>query len=53
MRQGYVSVAAAAEFYGVVIDPETFAVDHVATERMRSRLRQADETHASQQVHSA
>ena len=33
VRQGYVSVAAAAELYGVVIDPETFEIDHVATAR--------------------
>ena len=31
VRQGYVSVEAAAELYGVVIDPETFAVDAAAT----------------------
>jgi N-methylhydantoinase B len=36
VKQGYVSLAAAAELYGVVIDPETLAVDRVATERLRS-----------------
>jgi N-methylhydantoinase B len=37
VRQGYVSVEAAAELYGVVIDPETFAVDAAATARLRAR----------------
>jgi N-methylhydantoinase B len=36
VRQGYVSVAAARELYGVVIDPETFEVDQAATEALRS-----------------
>ncbi len=39
MRQGYVGVEAAAELYGVVIDPETFAIDRAATERRRGALR--------------
>jgi N-methylhydantoinase B len=39
VRQGYVSAAAAAEQYGVVIEPDTFAVDHAATERRRATLR--------------
>jgi N-methylhydantoinase B len=38
VRQGYVSVAAAATLYGVVIDPETFEIDHAATERRRAEL---------------
>ncbi len=41
VRQGYVSVKAAAELYGVVIDPETFAADHAATEKLRAVRRQA------------
>ena len=36
VRQGYVSVKAAAERYGVVVDPETFVVDRAATERLRA-----------------
>jgi N-methylhydantoinase B len=36
VKQGYVSIAAAAELYGVVVDPETFAVDVKATERQRA-----------------
>jgi N-methylhydantoinase B len=36
VRQGYVTVVAAAEFYGVVIDPDTLALDRVATERLRA-----------------
>jgi N-methylhydantoinase B len=38
VRQGYVSAKAAAELYGVVIDPETFVVDEAATERLRASL---------------
>jgi N-methylhydantoinase B len=34
--QGYVSVKAAAELYGVIIDPATFEIDRAATERCRS-----------------
>ena len=37
VRQGYVSVQAAAERYGVVVDAETFAVDQAATDRLRAR----------------
>src|SRR5262249_3219665 len=36
VRQGYVSVKAAATLYGVVLDPETFEVDQAATERLRN-----------------
>jgi N-methylhydantoinase B len=36
VRQGYVSVQAAADLYGVVVDPETFAVDRTATEKLRA-----------------
>jgi N-methylhydantoinase B len=39
VRQGYVSVTAAAELYGVVINPETYEVDIAATERLRVRRR--------------
>lgn len=39
--RGYVSVAAAAEKYGVVIDPETLAVDVEATAARREQMRQA------------
>jgi hypothetical protein len=37
MYQGYVSVNAAAELYGVVIDPITREIDRAATQRRRSR----------------
>ena len=37
VRQGYVSVQAAAELYGVVVDAETFAVDRAATDKLRAR----------------
>ena len=36
VRQGYVSVKAAAELYGVVIDAGTFAIDRAATEKLRA-----------------
>jgi N-methylhydantoinase B len=36
VRQGYVSVAAAAELYGVVIDAQTLALDEAATARLRA-----------------
>ena len=38
-RQGYISLAAAKELYGVVLDPESFAVDVTATEQLRASLR--------------
>ncbi|HWN51028.1 MAG TPA: hydantoinase B/oxoprolinase family protein [Xanthobacteraceae bacterium] len=38
VRQGYVSVHEAAEFYGVVIDGETFKVNEGATALLRARL---------------
>jgi N-methylhydantoinase B len=36
VRQGYVSIKAAAQHYGVVVDPNTFAVDRAASERLRA-----------------
>jgi N-methylhydantoinase B len=36
VRQGYVTVAAAAELYGVVLDPESFEVDMAATAKLRA-----------------
>jgi N-methylhydantoinase B len=39
VRQGYVSIAAAAELYGVVIDEATLAIDLVATEKLRATRR--------------
>jgi N-methylhydantoinase B len=36
VRQGYVSVASAAELYGVVVDPVTLEVDRVETRRLRA-----------------
>jgi N-methylhydantoinase B len=38
VRQGYVSIAAARNYYGVVLDPVTLAVDAAATERQRAAL---------------
>jgi N-methylhydantoinase B len=39
VRQGYVTVKAAAELYGVVVDPKTLAADRAATERLRATRR--------------
>jgi N-methylhydantoinase B len=39
VRQGYVSVKAAKEFYGVVVDAVTFVVDEKATRRLRGKGR--------------
>ncbi len=39
VRQGYVSVEAAAKVYAVVIDPTTFIVDRAATEALRGARR--------------
>ena len=36
VRQGYNTAKAAAELYGVIIDPATFEVDDVATEQARA-----------------
>jgi N-methylhydantoinase B len=36
VRNGFVSVAAAAADYGVVVDPATYAVDEEATHRRRT-----------------
>jgi len=41
VRQGYVSIAAAAELYGVVIDESTLEVDRAATDRLRAARRSA------------
>ncbi|HXQ53618.1 MAG TPA: hydantoinase B/oxoprolinase family protein [Stellaceae bacterium] len=39
VRQGYVSVKAAREHYGVVVEAETLALDRDATERLRASRR--------------
>jgi N-methylhydantoinase B len=44
VRQGYVTVKSALELYGVVLDPETFAIDVVATEKLRASKRLAGDT---------
>ncbi|XVV15854.1 hydantoinase B/oxoprolinase family protein [Actinoplanes sp. CA-131856] len=38
VRNGFVSAAAAADSYGVVVDPATFEVDAGATERLRAAV---------------
>jgi N-methylhydantoinase B len=39
LRQGYVSIKAAADDYGVVIDPATLAIDRAATDKLRAARR--------------
>ncbi len=41
VRQGYVSLEAAAELYGVIIDKESLIVDYAATEKKRVALKEA------------
>ena len=36
VRQGYVSIKAAAELYGVVIDPDTLVADRATTGKLRA-----------------
>jgi hypothetical protein len=43
VRQGYVTAKSAAELYGVVLDPQTFEVDAVATERLRAARRSGED----------
>jgi N-methylhydantoinase B len=37
VRQGYVTVVAARDCYGVAVDPETFMIDAAETARLRRR----------------
>jgi N-methylhydantoinase B len=37
-RQGYISLAAAKHWYGVVLDPQCFEVDAAATEKLRAGM---------------
>jgi len=39
VRQGYVSMRAARELYGVVLDPKTFSIDEPATTKLREKMR--------------
>jgi N-methylhydantoinase B len=41
VRQGYVSLRAAADLYGAVLDPQTFAVDVAASEKLRTAKKSA------------
>jgi N-methylhydantoinase B len=48
VRQGYVTSGAAKDFYGVIIDPDSFEVDLAATERLRAQMRKGNgHAHAS------
>jgi N-methylhydantoinase B len=52
VRQGYVTIRAAAEHYGVVLDPDTLTLDAAATERLRSARRSVSSARAASH-HSA
>ena len=39
VRDGKVSVAAARQWYGVVVDPETYAIDEAETARARAEMK--------------
>jgi N-methylhydantoinase B len=43
VKQGYVSIEAARELYGVVIDPATLEADAAATETLRTRKHTGDQ----------
>jgi N-methylhydantoinase B len=43
-KQGYISLAAVKDLYGVVLDPKTFKADRAATERLRGTMRSASAT---------
>src|SRR5262249_14917111 len=38
VREGYVTLAAARDYYGVVLDPKTLDIDAAATQTERARL---------------
>ncbi len=40
----YVSIKAAKELYGVIIDPDSFEVDQSATAALRKKMKKADKT---------
>jgi N-methylhydantoinase B len=40
-KQGYISLEAARDGYGVVLDPNTFVADVPASERLRAAMRKA------------
>jgi N-methylhydantoinase B len=40
-KQGYISVAAARDWYGVVLDPQNFLADRAASERLRAAMRKS------------
>jgi N-methylhydantoinase B len=40
-KQGYISLAAVRDLYGVMLDPQTFKADRAATERLRASMRKA------------
>jgi len=41
VRQGYISFDSAANNYGVIVDPKSFAVDKAATEKRRAERKKA------------
>jgi N-methylhydantoinase B len=49
VRQGYVSIAAARDYYGVVLDPQTLWIDEAATEQQREQLAEAHRRRVAEQ----
>ncbi len=49
VRQGYVSIAAARDYYGVVLDPDTLAIDEAATKRQREQLAEVHRRRVAEQ----
>jgi N-methylhydantoinase B len=47
VRQGYVSIAAAASLYGIVIDPASMEVDRTATEKLRAERQSTEKSSAA------
>jgi N-methylhydantoinase B len=49
VRQGYVSVAAARDYYGVVLDPDTLEINETETKRQREQLVEGHRQRVAQQ----
>jgi N-methylhydantoinase B len=49
VRQGYVSPAAARDYYGVILDPKTLEIDRAKTEIMRQELVEGHRRRVAQQ----
>jgi hypothetical protein len=47
--QGYVSIAAARDYYGVILDPGTLEIEEAATKRQREQLVEAHRERVAEQ----